>query len=438
MKSTEFAQVFTRAALAEMFTRAALAATVFVAVPSLLRAQPGVFYPDKVTIVPEGTIITPGSSQFGPEDEGFVMHTNVELFQPKNHPHLYNSSPSGKFENPASLACVYGVTPMVTGCNPETLTTVATGGSRAIAIVDAFDDPNVMSDLNVYSAQYGLPAITADNFQVVYATGTQPAQDPTGGWEVEESLDVDMAHALAPNAKIIFVEAASNSGADLIMAEKVAAKMVEAAGGGEVSNSWGGHEFKGEERFEQFFAKPRVVFFASAGDHPGTEFPSVMSRVVSVGGTVIQRSSEGDYMAEVSWPATGGGKSKVVKTPAYQSVIASIVGHRRGVPDISLDASPVSGVWIYDTIPSHGTVLKWTTVGGTSVASPASAALVNNAGHFNKTSIAELTEIYANYGDAEDFRDITAGVCNNGGETMAVVGWDFCTGVGSLFGTGGK
>src|SRR5580698_7575118 len=202
MKAVEFAKVF---------TRAALAATVFAAVPTMLRAQPAVAYPEKVTIVPEGTIITPGSSQFGPQDTGVRMHTNVELFQPKDHPHLYNSKPTGKFENPASLACVYGLTAAVTGCNPETLTTVTTGGSRAIAIVDAFDDPNVMSDLSVYSAEYGLPAVTAANFQVVYATGTQPAQDSTGGWELEESLDVDMAHALAPNAKIFFVEAATNS-----------------------------------------------------------------------------------------------------------------------------------------------------------------------------------------------------------------------------------
>ena len=429
MKAVEFAKVF---------SRAALAATVFAAVPTMLRAQPAVAYPEKVTIVPEGTIITPGSSQFGPQDTGVRMHTNVELFQPKDHPHLYNSKPTGKFENPASLACVYGLTAAVTGCNPETLTTVTTGGSRAIAIVDAFDDPNVMSDLSVYSAEYGLPAVTAANFQVVYATGTQPAQDSTGGWELEESLDVDMAHALAPNAKIFFVEAATNNNADLIFADKVAAKLVEAAGGGEVSNSWGGNEFKGEEDFEQFFSKPGVVFFASAGDSPGTEFPSVLSNVVGVGGTYIDRSTQGDYISEQSWANSGGGKSKVVKRPVYQTAIASIVGERRGVPDVSLDASPASGVWLYDTIPYHGTTLNWSTVGGTSVASPATAAIVNNAGHFSKKSLAELRDIYAHYGNASDFRDISSGVCRNGGETMAVKGWDFCTGVGSSIGTGGK
>jgi kumamolisin len=429
MKANEF----TRA-----LSRAALAGTVFAAVPTLLRAQPAVTYPDIVTAVPEGTIITPGSSQFGPQDAGVRAHTNIKLFQPKDHPHLYNSSPSGKFENPASLACVYGVTKPVTGCNPETLTTVATGGSRVVAIVDAYDNPNAMSDLSVYSQQYGLPAVSGANFEVVYATGTQPAQDPSGGWELEESLDVDMVHALAPNAGIILVEASSNKNIDLLQAEKVAAKLVQEAGGGEVSNSFGGREWSKEDHLEGYFDRPGVVFFASAGDSPGTAFPSVLSNVVSVGGTTIERSEAGDYTGEITWSSTGGGPSKYVPVPSYQTVVSKIVGTQRGVPDVSLDANPASGTWLYDTIPYHGSTLKWAVVGGTSLASPATAAIVNNAGHFKKLSSRELADIYAHYGKPKDFRDITTGACHNGGETMAQKGWDFCTGVGSSVGIGGK
>jgi subtilase family serine protease len=420
------------------FSRAALAGAVFAAVPTMLLAQPAVSYPDKVTVIPEGTVITPGSSQFRPEDAGVRAHTNVELFLPKDRAHLYNSSPSGKFETPASLACVYGVTKMVTGCNPETLKTVATGGSQVVAIVDAFDDPHAMSDLSVYSKEFGLPPISAANFQVVYAAGTQPAQDPTGGWELEETLDVAMVHALAPNAGIILVEAATNMNKDLLVAERVAAKLVQEGGGGEVSNSWGGGETPNEEKYEAYFDKPGIVFFASAGDTPGTEFPSVMSHVVAVGGTYVERSQTGVYEGEFSWPSTGGGPSKYVPVPTYQAAVSSIVGTQRGVPDVSLDASPASGVWIYDTIPYHGNTLNWTTVGGTSVASPATAAIVNNAGHFKKLSTRELTDIYAHYGKPKDFRDITSGGCNNGGETMAQKGWDFCTGVGVSIGKGGK
>ena len=128
--------------------------------------------------------------------------------------------PGHNYETPASLACVYGLVAKTAGCNPRTLKTNATGGSKVVAIVDAFDDPTVLSDLKKYSKQFGLPAITAANFQVVYASGSRPAYN--AGWAQEEGLDVEMAHALAPKAKVILVEAASNSFADLANAEVVA------------------------------------------------------------------------------------------------------------------------------------------------------------------------------------------------------------------------
>lgn len=424
-----------------LLTTAAPFCSALAVLPVALHAAPPpapAVYPQVVTQTPQGTIITPGSSVSRPADAGVRAHTNIHIFVPKGQAHINASGPSGKYENPASLACVYGVTAKVVGCDPETLKTVATGGSRTIAIVDAYDDPNAASDLAVYSAKYGLPAITSSNFQVVYASGTRPAQDSSGGWELEESLDVDMAHALAPNAKILLVEASSASTSALLAAEKVAAKMVSAAGGGEVSNSWGGSETANEETYETTFTAKGVVFFASAGDSPGTEFPSVLSNVVGVGGTTIQRSAAGSYKSEVSWADTGGGSSAYVPRPSYQSVVSGIVGSTKGAPDLALDANPNSGAWLYDTIPYEGETLKWVVVGGTSLASPATAALVNNAGSFNASSLAELTEIYAHYGVAADFHDITAGPCGNGGETTAKKGWDFCTGVGSSLGTAGK
>lgn len=135
---------------------------------------------------------------------------------------------------------------MTPGCDPNKVKTVSTRGSKVVAIVDAFHDSSALADLQLYSTQFGLPA---PNLQVVFATGVQPPVDPTFGWEVEESLDMQMVHALAPHAKIILVEAASNSGTDLLQAEDVASKLVAAAGGGEVSNSWGGGEFAGESGF---------------------------------------------------------------------------------------------------------------------------------------------------------------------------------------------
>jgi subtilase family serine protease len=77
-----------------------------------------------------------------------------------------------------------------------------TGGSKAIAIVDAYDDPKALNDLKVFSAQFGVP-FNQNDFTVVYAnaSGTRPPLDPTGSWELEESLDIEWAHAMAPNAQ---------------------------------------------------------------------------------------------------------------------------------------------------------------------------------------------------------------------------------------------
>ena len=111
------------------------------------------------------------------------------------------------------------------GCNPATATNTPSGGSQTIAIVDAFDDPNAASDLANFSAQWGVP-FKADKFKVIYAGGSEPAPDPTGGWEIEEATDIEYAHSMAPNAMLYLVEANSDSYADLFTAVQVASNLV--------------------------------------------------------------------------------------------------------------------------------------------------------------------------------------------------------------------
>jgi len=380
-----------------------------------------------------GKVLIPDSSIERSTDIGRFAHTNIQVFLPGES--LRNEQTAGPpyagyaYETPASLACVYGLVKAVTGCNPNTVTAVPTGGGRMIALVDAYDAPNAASDLAIFSAQFGLPAA---NFQVVYASGTKPAYDM--GWEFEESLDVQWAHAMAPNARIVLVEAASNGFSDLMTAEDVASRMVNAAGGGEVSNSWGGGEFSGETTYDSHFLKAGVVFVASAGDWPGTSWPATSPNVVAAGGTTVRRNpSTGNYEAEVPWDAAGGGISAVEARPSYQSGISSIVGNYRGVPDLSFDSNPVTGVWVYDT-----NVGGWNIVGGTSVASPSLAGILNLAGRFYTSSSAELTTIYNNRAVAADFSDITSGYCGPYAGYSAASGWDFCTGVGTDKGTAGK
>jgi kumamolisin len=333
------------------------------------------------------------------------------------------------FETPASLGCIYKLV-ATTGCNPNVVTAVPTGGSRAIAIVDAFHDPSALGDLQKFSTQFGLKAVNSTNFQVVFANGLQPPVDLTGGWEIEEALDTQWAHAMAPGAKIYLVEAASNSFTDLLTAEDKASALVAAAGGGEVSNSWGGSEFSGETSFDGHFKKTGVVYFASAGDSPGTLWPSVSPFVVSAGGTETTHNlSTGAFFKEVAWQETGGGVSPFEPRPSYQNVVSGIVGSHRGTPDVSFDSDPDSGLWVFNTNPVLG--IGWFIVGGTSAASPTLAGIINSAGGFSATTNAELTKIYANRTNSAAFRDITLGNCGPYGGLFTLVGYDLCTGVGS-------
>jgi kumamolisin len=380
-----------------------------------------------------GKVVTPDSSIAKPSDLGKRAHTNIHVFMPATP--MQDAQPQGPpfsgyaYETPASLGCVYGLTKAVKGCDPNTVTVNPIGGAKVIALVDAYDAPNAASDLSAFSTQFGLPA---PSFQVVYASGSKPAYN--AGWEIEESLDVQWAHAMAPEAKIVLVEAASNSYSDLLAAEDVASKLVNAAGGGEVSNSWGGDEFSAETTYDSHFVKAGVVFFASSGDSPGTIWPGTSPDVVSAGGTTVRRNpSTGLYVSEEPWDEAGGGVSFYEARPSYQGAISSLVGNARGVPDLSFDANPITGVWVL--VSAQG---GWYTVGGTSVASPSLAGIVNSTGSFAASSNAELTTIYGNLGVGADLRDITTGYCGPYAGYSAVKGWDFCTGVGVDKGKNGK
>src|SRR5271166_6525 len=120
----------------------------------------------------DGKVITPDSSIEKPGDRGMRAHTNIHVVLPART--RENLKPLGApyagyaYETPASLACVYGLVPPVTGCSPNTATANPTGGSKMIAIVDAYDAPNAAKDLSAFSTQFGLPPA---NFQVVYASG---------------------------------------------------------------------------------------------------------------------------------------------------------------------------------------------------------------------------------------------------------------------------
>ena len=391
-------------------------------------------------------VVIPQSTLTASSSAGLRAHTNLRILVPDSGPialkPIANPSelppvPGLFFETPASLACLYHlVRNPLPGCDPDKTTQNPSGGSGVIAIVDAYDNPNAVADLAIFNEIFGLPPA---NLSVVYANGTEPPLDPTGGWELEESLDVQYAHAMAPNAQIILVEAASNYFSDLFPAVQLASQLVSNAGGGEVSMSWGSGEFSQETQYDFLFTAPNVVYLASAGDGAGTIWPSVSPNVVSAGGTSISRSTTtGNFILESTWQDAGGGPSLYEPRPHFQDRIAYIVGPTRGTPDISFDANPTTGVWLVDTNLYEGQPGGLFIVGGTSVSAPSLAGIINNAGSFFRSSQAENREIYEAVWGSNSFRDISYGDCGINISNFSTPGWDFCTGVGVNQGLRGK
>lgn len=371
--------------------------------------------------------IRPRSGIERPEDIGQRMHTTYVIHAPEGviRPQI---NPAG--ETPGSLGCVYKlVSNPVVGCPIATATQVPSGGSGVIVIIDAYDYPTAAADLAAFSIYFGLPPA---NFSLQYASGTKPTNGCSSGWQGEESLDIEWAHAMAPHAQIVLMEASSPLNSALYQAVVAANSYIASHGGkGEVSMSWGGSETNSETRSDHYFTQTGVVYFASAGDSPGVIYPSSSVNVVSAGGTQINRNSSGSYTNQTAWIDGGGGYSPYEARPSFQNGISGIVGAKRGTPDLSFDSSGSSPVAVYNSNCYHG----WLQVYGTSLASPALAGIVNSAAAFHANSNAENTAIYSNYTNHADFTDVTSGSC---GTHTASAGWDFCTGVGVDNGFSGK
>jgi subtilase family serine protease len=370
-------------------------------------------------------IIVPDSSVEHPGDIGVRAHTNLLIW---NGPAQYHNNEAPPMMADASHGpSLFHKFSSISGYYPSNIYTaygVTPAGQGAIAIIDAYDYRTAESDFNTFSNEFGLPVETAKYqtttnkvFQVVYASGKEPQVNR--GWNVEEALDIEWSHAMAPNAKVFLIEAASSSFGDLFTAIAKAKGMSTVT---QVSMSWGGGEFSGETSYDKDFTAANAAhatFFASSGDGgSGVIYPSASPNVVAAGGTSLYETN-GAYNYEAGWSGSGGGPSAVETRPSFQSGIKSIVGNARGVPDISAVADPNTGVAMYDS--GYG---GWIVVGGTSVASPVLAGITNSGGAARWNG-AEQTWIYGHTGG---FHDITIG--SNGGYSCTT-GWDFVTGWGS-------
>ncbi|WP_334042279.1 S53 family peptidase [Burkholderia ambifaria] len=320
------------------------------------------------------------------------------------------------------------------------------GDDQVIAIVDAYDNPNVEADLRLFSSTFGLsPCASPRCFTKVYATPDKRPPPPDALWALESSLDVQWAHAIAPNARIVLVEAASSSLDDLMSAIALATTPAPAGPGAKVvSISWGSPEFLAETQFDgQFASANGVSFVAGSGDGGnGIDYPAASPYVLSVGGTSIATDASGAYAGETAWAGSGGGQSTIEPEPTYQSnlgIPSDSVG-LRGVPDVAYHADPASGFAVYDSYGYAGQS-GWFVVGGTSAGAPQWSALIAIANSVRiargKTTLNAVGAIHtvlyglASSAYATNFRDIVSG-SNGACGTLctATAGYDYVTGLG--------
>ena len=307
------------------------------------------------------------------------------------------------------------------------------GSDETIAIVDAYNDPDIQSDLNTFDTEFGLPSTT---ISVVNETGGSklPSADPTGGWEVEESLDVEWAHAMAPGANIMLVEASSASLSDLLTAVSYASQHANV-----VSMSWGSSEFSGETSDDSYFNAPGVAFVVASGDTGApAEWPATSPNVLGVGGTSLTLNSSGGWGSETGWSGSTGGPSAYEPQPSYQAGVVTQTSTARATPDVAYDASSTGTYAVYDSYPDEGETLDWVAVYGTSAGAPQWSAILaiadqgraaNGLSALNSSSAQQVMDIL--YQNPGDFHDITSGTSTGNPEYSAGPGYDYVTGLGT-------
>lgn len=339
---------------------------------------------------------------------------------------------------------VYGTSPGPVGYTPVQLRAAYgfnripnQGQGQTIAIVVAYDDPHIESDLGYFDTYFHIPPCTTENgcFTKIYATGQQPQGN--FGWAYETSSDVEWAHAMAPAAKIMLVEAATTSIGDLVYAEQVATTL----GASQISNSWAFPEFDGETAYDYVFQIPGITFSFATGDAGhGTYYPSSSPYVVAIGGTqlalltAVPLSSPlaSNYGAEEAWVGSSGGYSYFELEQSWQEGVQQ--SGFRSVPDVSFVEGPVVS---YDTYGSTG----WTEVGGTSDGPPPWSSMfaivnslraANGKGPLTQAASDLYTLYYNSTTYAQDFHDITMGSNGNcGTDCDAGPGYDLVTGIGT-------
>jgi subtilase family serine protease len=357
-----------------------------------------------------------------------IITTNANPNQdiPTINPHA-TASPSVLY-TPSQLNKAYGLSSLVTPSNKP-------GLGIKVAVIIAYTYPNLQSDCNRFCTQFGLPQLTSANFSKI-TLGTQR----NSGWALEECLDVQMIHSIAPYATILVVEARSASLSDL----NAAITAANNAGADIISMSYGASEFSTELSTGSVFSRANTCYVASSGDTAAVvEFPSCHPNVLSVGGTTLTLDVNGNRASETTWNGGGCGYSQYISKPSYQNGITNLVGTHRACADLSFVANPLSGVYVYYSG-------SWYGVGGTSVSAPCIAGFLSicnqlrvanskaklstisgSATCFQNMIYQTISKSASGTTYTANFYDITSGVDGN---QIAGAGYDLPTGLGSPIG----
>lgn len=361
-------------------------------------------------------------------------------------------------QTPGSMRAAYGITPLIQKGY--------TGQGQTIIDIVSFGSPTLQRDMDAFDQQFGLPPITIQQISPLNEPASGSSNDRSG-WAGETTLDVEIIHALAPGAKIVVLispVAETEGTIGLPEFRKLVQYTIDHKLGTIISNSWGASEATlkdaaGQAELQQWntllqqaTTQDGLTFLASSGDNGATDFTDLAGTtlatsptssflndnpwVTSVGGTSLHRN--GTTFGESAWnsgeASGGGGFSAFYSTPSYQKLLPSsvqgIMNNRRGLPDVSGDADPATGLAMYE----NG---SWATAGGTSASAPMWAALVaianQMAGHPLGFINPALYKVGTSAHYLQDFHDITVGNNTEGVVVgfSAIPGWDPVTGLGS-------
>ncbi|MGO8752140.1 MAG: Ig-like domain repeat protein, partial [Thermoguttaceae bacterium] len=362
---------------------------------------------------------------------------------------IYQGVSTAPGVTPTQMRDAYGVDSITIG------SLVGDGAGQTIAIIGAYDDPDLVSstnpgfsssDLHLFDEQMGLP--DPPSFLKLDQDGgtNYPSLAPTptgtsGSWSSEECLDVEWAHVIAPEANIVLFEANSPAASDQLGVAVNTAKNYSGVSVVSMSFGWPGG-FPGDTSYDSScFVTPSghngVTFVASTGDNgPPGDYAAFSPNVVAVGGTTLTLGAGGSgYGSEAAWSSSGGGQATDEPEPAYQEGVQSS-GYRE-IPDVSMDGDRTTGVACYDSY-DYGSGTPWVQTGGTSLSAPMFAGLLAIA---DQLRVAEggttldgpsQTLPYLYQLGPSCYHDITSGNITSGNGTYnATVGYDMATGIGT-------